>query len=208
VLLLFASTSALAGSYTTLLPLVAGETLHGGPRTLGSLMGAAGLGALAGALFLVNRTRGEARQGSNAAGATVLRSCRSLAACSIGLGAGLTLLEIARSTLVAAPILFLIGACLIIQSASTVTVVQTTIDPDKLGRVMSLVAVAFFGGAPIGALLEGQLAKHVGPVHTFAIAGACCLAAGLAFARALPRLRAASGARADTDDDASLSPEP
>ena len=58
-----------------------------------------------------------------------------------------------------------------------------------LGRVISLYAVAFFGGAPLGALLEGALANQIGAVHTFAIAGAVCIACALVFARELPRLR-------------------
>jgi MFS family permease len=198
-LLLFASVSLLAGSYSTLLPLYTGGTLHGGPHTLGTLMGAAGLGALTGAVILARHTRRGARgeaagDGGPAARARALGFGRLLAVCAMGLGAGFALLEVARSTLVAAPILFVVGACLMVQSAGTFTIVQTLVDdPDKLGRVMSLVALAFYGGAPLGALLEGQLAKLVGPVHTFAIAGACLLASGLAFTRALSRLRAAPG---------------
>jgi hypothetical protein len=72
-----------------------------------------------------------------------------------------------------------------IQSTSSNTIIQTSVDSDKMGRVMSLYAMGFFGGAPIGALLEGELAKVVGPVHMFAIAGAGCLLSGLVFARAL-----------------------
>ncbi|HEX4423485.1 MAG TPA: MFS transporter [Kofleriaceae bacterium] len=176
VLLLFAATSVLAGSYTTLLPLFAGGTLGGGPHTLGTLMAAAGCGALLGALYLASRTspRGLGR---------------IIATCAIGLGAGLVLLEVAHSMLEAVPILFVIGACLMMQWTATNTIVQTIVDPDKLGRVMSLYAVAFFGGAPIGALLEGELATLVGPVHTFAIAGALCLVLGAGFTRALPQLR-------------------
>lgn len=79
-------------------------------------------------------------------------------------------------------------------STSTNTIVQTTVDRDKVGRVTSLWAVGFFAGAPIGALLEGELAKLIGPVHMFAIAGAGCLAGGLLFAYALRRRPEAKGA--------------
>jgi MFS family permease len=179
VLLLFMAMSVLAGSYATLLPLIAADALHGGAHTLGTLMGAAGLGALVGASLLAARS----------ASVTALGVARFLAVCTIGLGSAFALLEIAHSTAVAIPILFVIGAGWMVQSVSTNTVVQTSVDPDKLGRVMSLVAIAFFGGAPVGALALGELAKLVGPVHTFAIAGACCLACGLAFARTLARLQ-------------------
>ena len=49
--------------------------------------------------------------------------------------------------------------------------------------------MAFFGGAPVGALLEGALASQVGAIHTFAVAGALCLVSALVFARLLPQLR-------------------
>jgi MFS family permease len=178
VLLLFAATSVLAGSYQTLLPLVAGEHLHGGPHTLGILMGASGLGALASALYLASRTSSVGLE-------------RLVAACSFGLAASLVLLELADSTLAAVPILFSVGVCLMMQPAATNTIVQTNIEPDRIGRVMSLYVMAFFGGAPLGALAEGQLAKMVGAVHAFAIAGVCVAACGFAFVRDLRRQRRA-----------------
>lgn len=76
VLLLFVSTSVLAGSYATLLPLIAGDTLQGGPDTLGVLMGAAGLGALSGALILASRTGEEAGRLERLARATPARPRR------------------------------------------------------------------------------------------------------------------------------------
>jgi len=191
VLLLFTSTSLLAGSYAALLPLVAGGTLHGGPHTLGVLLGAAGCGALTGALVLAKRTSQEARRqdeearrGNASAPATPVSLRRPLVA-TIGLGFAFVLLELARSTLVAAPLLFVVGGCLMVVSASTSTLVQTTVDADKRGRVTSLWAVGFFAGAPIGALIEGWIAKAVGPVNMFAVAGVGCLASALVFARSI-----------------------
>ncbi len=212
VLLLFTSASLFAGSYAALLPLVAGETLHGGPQTLGVLLGAAGCGAIAGALILAKQTSREARQqeeeargGKASAPATAVSLYRPLVA-TVGLGVAFLLLELARSTLVAASLLFVVGGCVMVASASTSTLVQTTVDPDMRGRVTSLWAVGFFAAAPIGALLEGWLAKAVGAVNMFAIAGVGCLASALVFARSIrfaagPRVEAISPAdaqRADT----------
>ena len=182
VLLLLAATSVLGGAYGALLPAVAERTLHGGPHALGALMGSAGAGALVGALYLASRT-------------SVVGLGRVIATCGLGLGAGLIALEGAGSVWVAAPMLFVVGMSLMVQLAATNTLVQTLVDEDKLGRVMSLYAVAFFGGAPIGALLEGTLARALGPIHTFAIAGAGCLVCALAFRRALPGLRTVSRPR-------------
>lgn len=189
VLLLFTSTSLLAGSYAALLPLVAGETLHGGPHTLGFLLGAAGCGALAGAVVLAKQTSREARRKEEEArerrsdvlghGASLRRPLFA----TVGLGLALLLLELARFELVAALLLFVIGSCLMVVSAATSTLVQTTVEPDKRGRATSLWAVGFFAGAPVGALMEGWLAKAFGPVHMLAMAGVGCLASALVFAR-------------------------
>jgi predicted MFS family arabinose efflux permease len=179
VLLLLASSSVLAGAYGTLLPVIAARTLHGGPHTLGLLMGSAGCGALAAALYLASRT---SVQGLT----TVIQRC------ALGLGIGMIAFELATSMATAMPLLFLIGLCMMMQLAATNTLVQTLVEDHMLGRVISLYAVAFFGGAPVGALLEGALASQIGAVHTFAIAGALCVVSALAFTRALPELRLVS----------------
>jgi MFS family permease len=179
VLLLLAASSVLGGSYTTLLPLVADTTLHGGPHTLGFLMGAAGLGALSGALYLASRM-------------SVVGLTTVINRCSLGLGAGMIALEFATTLWVAVPLLFVIGMSMMVQIASTNTMIQSIVDDKMLGRVISLYAVAFFGGAPLGALLEGTLASQIGAIHTFAVAGVLCVACGLGFASALPGLRRVS----------------
>jgi MFS family permease len=179
VLVLLAISSVLGGAYGSLLPVVAREHLDGGPYTLGILMSASGLGALCGALYLANRT-------------TIVGLGGVIARCAFVLGAGLAALELASTVWVAAPILFVIGLALMIQLAATNTIVQTVVDHDKLGRVMSLYAVAFSGGMPLGAFLEGALASRIGAVHTFALAGLGCMISAIAFYRALPELRAAT----------------
>jgi MFS family permease len=211
VLLLFTATSFLAGSHAALLPLIAGNTLHGGPHTLGVLLSAAGFGALTGALILASRTAREARRqeamiqaGDNVTVDRVAGLSRPLLA-TIGLGCAFLLLELARSTLVAAPLLFVVGASSMVVSTSTSTLVQTTVDADKRGRVTSLWAIGFFAGAPLGALLEGELAKLVGPVHMFAIVGVGCLLSGLAFARMVRvrRMPPPSGPAAEQSEEPS-----
>jgi len=178
VLLLLASSSVLGGAYATLLPVIAATTLHGGPHTLGILMASAGFGALTGALYLASRT-------------SVLGLATVIEGCALGLGIGLIGLELA----IAVPLLFLIGLSMMMQLAATNTLIQSIVDDKMLGRVISLYAVAFFGGAPVGSLLEGALANQVGAIHTFAVAGAVCLVSGIVFAAALPGLRKVSRPR-------------
>lgn len=176
VLLMLSVSSVLGGSYASLLPVVASQHLHGGPYTLGILMGAAGLGALTGALYLAGRS-------------TIVGLGRVIGRCTWVLGAGLAALELARSVWIAVPILFVVGLALMVQLASTNTILQTVVELDKLGRVMSLYTVAFAGGLPLGAFLEGTLASRIGAIHTFLIAGLCCMAAAVIYLRLLPRLR-------------------
>jgi MFS family permease len=176
VLLLLTVSSVLGGAYGTLLPIVATTTLHGGPHTLGILMGAAGAGALTGALYLASRT-------------TVLGLATVIQRSVLGLGMGMIALEFATSTAVAVPLLFTIGIAMMVQLAATNTLCQSIVDDKMLGRVISLYAVAFFGGTPLGALLEGTLADRIGVIHTLAIAGVLCIVSSLVFASALPRLR-------------------
>lgn len=183
LLLLLAVTSVFGGAYTSLLPAVAGDSLRGGPNALGLLMGSAGAGALVGVLYLASRESVRGLPGV-------------VANCGLGLGLGLIALEAAPAVWAAVPCMFVVGMSLIVQWAATNTLVQALVDEDKLGRAMSLYAVAFFGGAPVGALLEGTLASAIGPVHTLALAGACCLACSLVYRRALPRLRAITRPRA------------
>jgi len=167
MLLLFLVTSTFGGAYAALLPAIAEGSLGGGPHALGAMMGAAGAGALVGALYLASRdhTRGLAR--------VVVRS-------AFALGAGLVALEAATAVWAALPMMFVAGMGLIVQWAATNTLAQTLVDEDKVGRVISLYAVVFFAGTPIGALLEGSLATAIGPIHTLALAGVGCLAGALA----------------------------
>jgi MFS family permease len=179
VLMLLAVSSVLGGAYGALMPLVAATTLRGGPHTLGFLMGSAGMGALVSAIYLASRR-------------SVIGLPTVIKRCALGLGIGLLSFELATTMWIAMPVMFLIGASMIMQLSATNTLVQTLVDDRMLGRVISLYAVAFFGGSPLGALLEGTLASQIGAIHTFAVAGTVCIASALVFAAALPRLRQVS----------------
>ncbi|CAN5721040.1 MFS transporter [soil metagenome] len=182
ILVLLAVISVFAGPYISLLPAVAAEHLGGGAYTLGILMASGGLGALTGALYLASRS-------------SVVGLGGVIANTGLVLGIGLVGLEAARSIWIAAPILFAVGLSMMVQMAATNTIVQTIVDPSMIGRVMSLYAVAFSGGMPLGAFFEGAIASRVGAVHTLAGAGVLCLVASMVFRRALPALRAASRPR-------------
>jgi MFS family permease len=167
-LTLLAVTSVLGGAYATLLPMVAGKTLAGGPHTLGVLMAAAGCGALVGALYLANRQ-------------TVVGLAGVIGYSTTLLGVGLCVLRFAPSVYVAFPLVFACGLGWMVQMASTNTIVQSTVDQAMLGRVMSLYALAFFSGMPVGSLLQGWLADQIGPMNTFLCSGLAVLVAAAVY---------------------------
>ena len=172
LLLLLLASATLAGGYVGLLPAIAQGTLRGGPHTLGLLLGASGAGALLGALYLAGR--------EGVGGLDVI-----VGRCALVLGLALCAFEAITTVWIALPVMFALGGALIMQAAATNTLIQSIVDTDKLGRVMSLYAVVFFAGAPLGALLEGAVARQLGPIHAFAAAGVCCVTCALIFRRAL-----------------------
>lgn len=176
LLLLLGLTSIAGMPYATLMPVFAADVLHGGPHTLGFLMGAAGVGALAGAVYLASR------KSVRGLGKVIV-----LAASVFGIG--LIAFSLSRVLWFSLLLMVLIGFGMIVQVASSNTVLQTIVDDDKRGRVMSLYAMAFMGMTPFGNLLAGFLANNIGAPNTLIIGGGCCVLGSLLFARKLPVLR-------------------
>jgi MFS family permease len=163
-------------SYAVLMPVFAKEIFHGGPHTLGFLMSASGMGALLGALHLARRpdARGLDRW--------VLKA-------GIIFGAGLISFSFAPFLWLGAPAMIVAGFGMMIQLASSNTMLQLLVDDDKRGRLMSFYTMAFMGVAPFGSLYAGALASRIGAPATVMIGGACCLLGALWFALRLPKLR-------------------
>jgi MFS family permease len=176
VLLLVATVSLVGVPFSVLLPVVATETLAGGPRTLGLLVGATGLGALGGALFLAART-------------TVIGLGRVIMLSAISFGASLVLFAFSGSLWLSLVLLVAAGFGMMTQMASCNTVLQTIVEDDMRGRVMSFYTMAFTGTAPIGSLLLGLLADGIGAPAAIGLGGAACVAAGIVFGQRLPVLR-------------------
>ncbi|RIJ36920.1 MFS transporter [Pontibacter oryzae] len=162
--------------FTVLLPVFARDILHGGANTLGYLMGASGLGALSGALFLAQRKSVEGL-GKVIIYTMLLFGC-ALIAFSFSEVFTLSLLLMLFS-----------GFGMIVTMASCNTLLQTIVDDDKRGRVMSLYATAFMGMAPIGSMLAGSVAEQVGVGYTLAGCGFLCAISVIPFAMNRPKLR-------------------
>jgi MFS family permease len=157
-----------------LMPYFARDQLHGGPATLGFILGSSGLGALFGVLYLASR--------KSVKGLEIV-----IPASSIIFSAGL--MTFSFSTSFTASLIFVIfmGFGMIVMLASCNTILQTIVHEDKRGRIMSLYAMAFAGMTPFGSLLIGALSSRIGPPHTLMISGACCIAGSLFFFVKFPR---------------------
>jgi len=163
--------------FSVLMPIFADQILHGGARGLGLLMGASGVGALAGALLLATR------HGVRGLG-------RWVAISATGFGASLIVFAISRSFWLSCLALVPIGFSMMIEMGSSNTLIQT-MSPDALrGRVMSVYSMMFMGMAPIGALLAGAVAERWGAPFTVGVGGVICILAAGIFWMRLPALRA------------------
>jgi MFS family permease len=176
-LLLLALVSALGMPYTVLMPVMATEVLHGGPNTLGLLMGASGAGAVLAALYMASRR-------------TVLGLGRVMAGATATFGAGLIAFGLARDLWVALLVLPVVGGGFMLEMAATNTILQTITEERLRGRVMAFYTMAFLGTPPLGSLLAGIAAERIGAPATIVLGGAACIAGALWLALSLPRLRA------------------
>jgi MFS family permease len=176
LLLLIGIISLWGMPYTVLMPIFADRVLNGGPRALGLLMGATGVGALLGALTLAARTsvRGLGRWAAWAA------------AC---FGSTLVLFSMSRALILSEAILVLVGFSMMVQLASSNTLIQSMV-PDRLrGRMMSLYSMMYMGMSPFGALLAGAVAHRIGAPGAVATGGALCVLAAALFWSRIPSMR-------------------
>jgi MFS family permease len=176
ILLLLAVISLVGMQYTVLMPIFAGQVLHGGPHTLGFLMGASGVGALGGAMFLATRKN-------------VLGLGRVVPLASAIFGTGLIALGLSRFLWLSLLLMLFVGGAMMTQMASSNTILQTIVQDDKRGRVMSFYSMAFLGMAPFGSLLAGGLAHQIGAPRTVMISGTICIMGAAWFASQLSAMR-------------------
>lgn len=175
LLLLLALVSLAGASYAQLLPVFAQQVLHGGSRTQGLLASATGLGALAGAVLLAMR------RSIRGLGVWIAWSPAVFGLGLIGMGLSASL----WLTLVMMPV---IGFGFLVLMAATNTILQTIVDDDKRGRLMSFYSMSFMGTVPLGSLLAGSLVHWIGAPLTVISGGLCCIAGAAVFATKLKSL--------------------
>jgi MFS family permease len=176
LMLLLGLISLMGMPYAVLMPIFADKILNGGASGLGILMGASGIGALTAALTLATR------KGIKGLG-------RWVAISSGCFGASIILFSFSRSFWLSALLLIPVGFSMMIQMASSNTLVQSLVPDNLRGRVMAVYSMMFMGMAPFGALLAGSLAERLGAPMTVAIGGAVCILGSIGFSLRLPALR-------------------
>lgn len=176
ILTLVAIVSLMGMPYTVLVPVFAKETLHGGAHTFGFLMTAGGCGALTGTLYLASRR-------------TVLGLGRIILLSTILFAIGISSFAVSRYLALSLASLAVAGFGAMTLVASCNTILQTILEENKRGRVMSFFTVSFIGMAPFGSFGAGAMAGIIGARETLLLGAAACLAGAVFFARQLPRIR-------------------
>ncbi|AFZ25968.1 arabinose efflux permease family protein [Cylindrospermum stagnale PCC 7417] len=176
ILLLSALVSFMGMQYMIFIPIFADKVLHSGAEAQGYLMAASGVGALGGGIYLTTRQ-------------TVVGLGKLLASAPAILGIGLIAFSFSRFLPVSLCAMLFVGLGSILQIASANTILQTIVEDDKRGRVMSLYGMAFLGMIPLGNLFGGILANYIGTSNTLIIDGLACIIGSIIFRKQLPALR-------------------
>jgi predicted MFS family arabinose efflux permease len=179
VLVLLAVTSFSGWPVLMMLPIFAGKILAGGPQTLGLLLTTFGCGAIVATAYLASR-----------------QQVRGIEHIIVGGGLifGIGLMVFSQSTWLWLSLLsiFFSGFGMIAQVASINTVLQTLVDEDKRGRLMSLYVMSFSGSVPLGSLIAGQIASVIGTPYTLFAGALLCVASSLVFYQYLSTWQAAT----------------
>ena len=176
ILILIAIVSLMGMSYSVLVPVFAREVLHGGAHTFGFLMTAAGSGALVGTLYLASRK-------------SVVGLGRLIVRATVVFAVGIALFALSKNLYLSLLVLTATGFGAMVLIASSNTILQTIVEEEKRGRVMSFFTMAFMGMTPFGSLGAGYMANLIGVRATLFIGSAACLAGAALFARQLPAIR-------------------
>jgi MFS family permease len=178
LLLLLGLMSIMGMPFQVLMPVFVKDVLHGGPHTLGFLMGTLGVGALVTAGYLASRK-------------SVLGLGRVTVVACLVFGLGLIAFSRSHQIIFSYIAIFFVGSGMMGTMTSCNTIIQTVVDDEKRGRVMGFYTMAIMGMAPFGSLMAGSLASHIGAPNTVIVGGISCTVAALLFARRLPAFRKA-----------------
>jgi len=176
LLLLLAVVSIGAQPYQSLAPYFARDVFAGDSQTLGVLIGAGGMGAVSGMLYLALRP--------------TVRGLLTVIGYAAAIG-GLALIGFAYTPrLVPALVLvYLTGMGIMLTAGATNTVLQTIVEDRLRARVAAIYIMSFLGMSPLGALAAGWAAQHFGPPAALAAGGALAFGGACVYLARLPRIR-------------------
>lgn len=168
-ILLMLALQGLAGlSYVALLPIFAADVLQGNSTTMAMLGTSGPIGSLMACLYLSMR-RG------------ILGLERLIVLAQAAIGTSLISFALSRELVLSVLLLVLVGGFGILQITSSNTIIQTLVEDDKRGRVMSFYALAMVGMLPFGNLLAGSLAQLLGAPNALLACGSLCILGSLWF---------------------------
>ena len=176
MLFLLAIVSMSVGAYSSLMPAIAVRAFGQGATLVGLFIGAVGLGAVVSAVNLARRP-------------SVRGLGKWIAIAAITAGVGAAGFSFSRSVPVSAALMTLLGFGMFMTAATCNTIIQSVVDDEKRGRVMSYYTMFFIGSLPLGHLAAGWLAEHIGAPSTFLAGGIVCATAGAVFGLRLPSFR-------------------
>ena len=176
ILSLFALLSLMGWPFMVLMPVFAAKVLHGGPHTLGFLMGAVGVGSLISALSLVVRR-------------SVRGLTKMIPIAAVIFGVGLIGFGFSESQWLSMALMLITGFGMMQGLTASNTIIQTLVDEKMRGRVMSYYTMAFVGMAPFGSLLAGALAHAIGAPRTVIVSGVACILGAVWFTTRLTEIR-------------------
>ena len=162
--------------YVILMPAIAVGTFNRGAELNGLFISFMGVGALTGAIILARR-------------ATVRGLTRWVAYTAALAALGIIGFSFSRNIGLSFFFMAMTGMGLMGTSACVNTIIQSIVDDDKRGRVVSIYSTFFIGSAPLGHLAAGWLAERIGAPHTFLACGLFCALAAIIYALNLPKLR-------------------
>ena len=176
ILILISLISLVGMSFPVILPEITAKVLGGGSGVFGALVASSGLGATVGTVYLALRKN-------------VLGLGRVIRTCMFVFAGGLIAFSFSPWLYLSMFLIAVVGFGMIVNMAASNIILQTIVDEDKRGRVMSFYIMAFMGTAPLGSLLAGSLSSVLGAPSAVFTGGLICLAGAVVFAWRLPSIR-------------------
>lgn len=172
VILLIICLSLLVLPYDTIVPVFAKVIFKGNAATFGYISSFMGLGAILGSLYFASVKKGS--------------DLKIIALASIAiLGTGLILFSRISYFPFAMPFAVLIGFGSLLPTTACITIIQVEAASHMRGRVMSYVAMGYFGMLPLGSLLVGSISQKITAPLTMLCQGITALIVAVVFSKFL-----------------------